>query len=62
MGRTIAIWVFGLLAAGIIGGFLGSIYDAKIYQYGNGIGTWWGVIGGWCVFACLRLWLTPKEN
>ena len=24
MARTIAIWIFGLLAAAIIGGFLGS--------------------------------------
>jgi hypothetical protein len=63
MIRTIAIWIFGLLAAAIIGGFLGSAYDAHFYPYGGGgIARIYGVIGGMCAFTCLRLWLAPKSK
>ena len=59
MLRTIAIWIFGLLAAGIVGGFLGFVYDA---QYNGDAGSLFGVIGGWCVFACLQLSLAPSRK
>jgi uncharacterized membrane protein YfcA len=58
MVRTIAIWVFGLLASAIIGGFAGAhlseTYDAALF---------WGALAGMLAFACLRLWLaTPSKN
>lgn len=62
MGRTLAIWVFGLLAGAIIGGFLGSMYDAAANPYGGGVGPLFGTLGGMCAFACLRLWLAPRPS
>jgi hypothetical protein len=60
--RTFAIWLFGLLAALIIGGFLGSIYDKTFNEYSlsSGDGTVFGAIAGMCIFACFRLWRAPK--
>ena len=60
--RTFAIWTFGLLAALIIGAFLGSIYDNIYNKYEGGIGFLAGAIAGMCIFACLRLWLAPKPK
>jgi hypothetical protein len=61
VGRIIAIWIFGLLAAGIVGGFAGYVYDQKFNPYGGaGLGLKFGVIGGWYAFACIRLWLAQK--
>jgi len=51
MLRTIAIWVFGLLASAIVGGFIG-------YQMGGGEVFWailLGALGGLFAFACARL-------
>jgi hypothetical protein len=63
MIRTIGIWIFGLLAAAIIGGFLGSAYAEHFYPHNSdGLEPIFGVIGGMCVFACLRLWLAPKSK
>jgi len=39
MGHTIAIWFFGLFAAAIIGGFLGSAFDAMSNPYSVGVGV-----------------------
>jgi len=58
--RTFAIWVFGLLAAMIIGGFLGSIYDNTYNQSLPSLAPFFGAVGVMCIFACLRLWLSPK--
>lgn len=54
MRRSLAIWVFGLLASGIFGGMVGShlTYD----------GGFFGFVGGIFAFICLRLWLTPKST
>jgi hypothetical protein len=62
MARTIAIWIFGLLAAAIIGGFLGSAYEAHFDPYGSSPAPLFGILGGMCIFACLRLWLAPKSK
>jgi hypothetical protein len=59
MTRTIAVWIFGLLASAIFGGliadrFLSSGYDSMAV---------WGFLGGMFAFACARLWLaTPSKN
>jgi hypothetical protein len=52
MGRTIAIWVFGLLASTIVGGMVGSRFDT--YSTDN---AFWGMLAGIFGFICLRLWL-----
>jgi hypothetical protein len=57
MARTIAIWVFGLLASAIVGGIIGARLDTG---YGDGNG-FWGFLAGMFAFACLRLWLTPAS-
>jgi uncharacterized membrane protein YfcA len=53
MARTIAIWVFGLLASAIIGGLVGSRLATS---YGSDEG-FWGVLAAMFAFACIRLWL-----
>lgn len=55
MSRTIAIWVFGLLASGIFGGLIG-----QQLEYSDG-GVW-GFLGGAFAFACIRLWLADKPR
>jgi hypothetical protein len=58
MGRTIAIWVFGLLASAIIGGLVGSRLQPP-YSYDWGM---WGALAGMFAFACLRLWLAAPSK
>jgi hypothetical protein len=60
MVRTIAIWVFGLLASALIGGLIGGLGDAAIRNIGWGapIGALAGIFG----FACLRLWLAAPAR
>ncbi len=48
IARTIAIWVFGLLASAIIG-----------WGAGRAVGPYFepgGLVAGLCAFSCLRLW------
>jgi hypothetical protein len=59
MARTVAIWIFGLLASAIIGGLVGSRLEPR---YSSDWG-FWGVLAGMLTFACLRLWLAaPSKN
>jgi hypothetical protein len=58
MARTIAIWIFGLLASAIIGGLVGSRLEPT---YSDGWG-FWGVLAGMLTFACLRLWLAAPSK
>jgi hypothetical protein len=55
MARTIAIWIFGLLASTIIGALIGSRFTPE-YSYSGDWGVW-GALAGMFTFACLRLWL-----
>jgi hypothetical protein len=48
--RAIAIWFFGLLAAGIIGWGAGKMMGQYL-EAG-------GMVAGLSAFACLRLWLS----
>jgi hypothetical protein len=50
IARTIAIWVFGLLAAGIAGWGVGRMMSPS-FEPG-------GLVMGLSAFACLRLWLS----
>jgi hypothetical protein len=50
IARTIAIWVFGLLAAGITGWGVGKTMGPFL-EAG-------GMVAGLCAFTCLRLWLS----
>jgi hypothetical protein len=50
MGRTIAIWIFGLIGTATLGAGLGRLMG------GPDVGTVFGMIGGACGFASLRLW------
>jgi outer membrane lipoprotein SlyB len=52
--RTIGIWISGLFASAIIGGFIGSTFDTV---YGDGHGTIAGAFAGLLAFTCVRLWL-----
>lgn len=58
--RTAAIWIFGLLAALIVGALIGSQLDSN---YGSDKG-FFGAIAGMLAFACFRLWFggrAPKS-
>jgi hypothetical protein len=60
MARTIAIWVFGLLASAIAGGLVASRLTP---QYSDD--TVWGmfgILGGMFAFACIRLWLAHPRK
>ena len=48
--RTIAIWFFGLLSAGIIGWGVGKMMGQYL-EAG-------GLVAGLSAFVCLRLWLS----
>jgi len=55
MIRTAAIWVCGLLGAGIVGGLIGGAltYNGEVA----------GFFAGGFLFACLRFWLAaPSKN
>jgi hypothetical protein len=78
MVRTIAIWVFGLLASAIVGDMAGTAWlpsplppwtsrpDNMLPGYGYGPFwlTWniWGMFAGMCAFTCLRLWLAAPRE
>jgi hypothetical protein len=63
MARSVAIWIFGLIASAIIGGFVGSSYAVTFHPTAPGDGGFFGMVGGMSVFACLRLWLAaPRAN
>ena len=62
MVRTVAIWVFGLLAAAIIGGVAGSAYDFTPNPYNDRLGQLLGAVAGMCVFACVNLWLGARPK
>lgn len=49
--RRVALWTFGLLAAGIFGALIG---DHLSPHSNNGF---FGFLGGAFAFACARLWL-----
>jgi predicted alpha/beta hydrolase len=57
--RIVALWVFGLLASGIVGGMVGSQLagsgdDAPYVEF--------GLIAGMSAFAWARLWLGGSRN
>jgi hypothetical protein len=52
MLRTIAVWVFGLLAGAIFGGLIGEALVDR--------GGYIGVIGGAFAFACVRICLMGR--
>jgi hypothetical protein len=56
---AVALWVCGLAASAIIGGFIGSLLERP---YSSGAGLVWGGIVGIGLFAttCVRLWLAGK--
>ena len=56
---AIALWVCGLVASAIIGGFIGSLLERP---YSSGACLVWGGIVGVGLFAstCARLWLAGK--
>jgi hypothetical protein len=56
--RTIAIWIFGLLASAIIGSLIASRVQPP-YAYDWGFA---GGLAGICAFACLRLWLGDDRS
>ena len=51
----IAIWVFGLLASGIFGSWVGQ----QLEYMDGGI---WGFLVGAFAFVCIRLWLTDTPR
>jgi hypothetical protein len=56
--RTFGIWVCGLLAALLIGGFIGSQFDNAY----SPVWGFWGAIAAMLVFACARLWATSNRK
>jgi len=59
MARTIAIWIFGLLASAIIGGLVASRLQPMYSHEDWGV---WGALAGMLTFACLRLWLAAPSK
>ena len=63
MARTIAIWIFGLLASTIIGGFAGGLVShlsgSSPYDQTPEL---LGALAGMFTFACLRLWLAAPSK
>jgi hypothetical protein len=57
--RTIVIWISGLLASAIFGGFIGSTFDSV---YGDGRGMIAGAFAGLLTFICARLWLAKEPR
>lgn len=55
MGRIVALWIFGLVGSTIAGGIVGSALTH------DDTGTFFGLLGGCCIFACVRLWLAPQR-
>ncbi|MGA9010637.1 MAG: hypothetical protein WB495_28045 [Xanthobacteraceae bacterium] len=62
MIRTLSIWIFDQIAAAIIGGFIGSVYNSVFNPYAGGLGLPIAVLAVMGAFACLRLWLAPKSK
>ena len=60
--RTFAIWIFGLIAAAIIGGFIGAVHDSAFNSDAVGLGLPVGALAGVCAFACVRLWLADPPR
>jgi heme/copper-type cytochrome/quinol oxidase subunit 1 len=58
MARTVAIWIFGLLASAFIGGMVGARLQPP-YSYDWEIP---GALAGMFTFACLRLWLAAPSK
>ena len=54
IARAIAIWIFGLLAAGIAGWGVGRMMG-PYFEAG-------GLVAALSAFACLRLWLTEHRT
>jgi hypothetical protein len=54
--RRIWIWIFGMVASGIIGGLV-AMATRQDYTTRADILFWYGVVAGVCAFGCLRLWL-----
>jgi hypothetical protein len=57
--RTVAIWVFGILASMIVGGMIGFKLDPSPQGGGSLVS---GVLAGAFAFACLRLWITTPRS
>jgi hypothetical protein len=58
MARTIAIWVFGLLASSIAGNLIGNWLDT----YRTGWGGLLGIPAGLFAFVCIRLWMSERRE
>jgi hypothetical protein len=55
--RTFFIWLTGILASAIVGGFIADTVSTNPYS-GNGV---WGALAGPLIFTCARLWLTQSH-
>jgi hypothetical protein len=55
--RVIGIWIFGLLASAIIGGFIVSLLASPDRNEAVLVGFFLGAPAGMFSFACIRLWL-----
>jgi high-affinity Fe2+/Pb2+ permease len=61
MERTIGIWISGVLASAIVGGWIGAFITRALSS--SSIHEPIGIIGGICAFTCARLWLgEPKTK
>lgn len=54
--RRAALWIFGLLAAGIFGALVGD------HRSPYSLGGLFGFVGGMCAIACVRLWLAERPS
>jgi hypothetical protein len=57
MARAIAIWCFGIMAAGIFGGYI----TVRLSNSFDDVTAIFGFFAGASAFACARLWLTERR-
>ena len=54
MERTVGIWLSGLLASAVLGGWIGAFVGQALHA---SIHELLGLVGGMSAFTCVRLWL-----
>jgi len=60
--RTFAIWVGGLLASAIVGGFVIEQFDPDPEYHNLGNYAVIGALAGMLIFTCVRLWVTSYQS
>ena len=60
--RAILIWTFGMFASGIFGAIVGDLATHLADKLSDAPGGVFGLLGGVCAFACVRLWMGDSRK